>query len=174
MKAYKKAKNIKAIITDVDGVLTDGGIIYDNNYMEYKRYNVKDGQIISHLKKLGFIVGAITGRESEVVKKRMNELKFTFHHHGIKDKLKEYENIKKTYNLKDEEIGYIGDDIIDLSILVRCGLACVPADAREYMKKEADFITPSKGGEGVFRDVADFILQAQDMLDKLIKDMKRL
>jgi len=168
----EKAKKIKAILTDVDGVLTDGGIIYDNDYKEYKRYNVKDGQIISHLKRLGFIVGAITGRESNVVKKRMDELKFTFHLHGIKDKLLEYEKIKLKYNLQDEEIAYIGDDIIDLSILCRCGLSVTPKDAREYIKNEVDFITPSKGGEGVFRDVSDMILKEQGLLENLITKMK--
>ena len=167
-----KAKKIKAIITDVDGVLTDGGIIYDNEYNEYKRYNVKDGQIISHLKRLGFIVGAITGRESDVVKKRMQELKFTFHHHGVKDKLVEYEKIKQEYKLKDEEIAYIGDDIIDLAILCRCGLSVTPQDAREYMKNEVDYVTASKGGEGVFRDVADMILEEQKLMSELIEDMK--
>ena len=172
MSIEAKAKKIKMIITDVDGILTDGGIIYDNDYKEYKRYNVKDGQIISHLKRLGFIVGAITGRESDVVKKRLEELKFSFHHHGIKDKLIEYENIKKQYNLKDEQIAYIGDDIIDLSILSRCGFSATAADARDYIKNEVDFITPSKGGEGVFRDVADYILNSQGLLVQLIKDMK--
>ena len=172
MTIQQKARRIRAIITDVDGVLTDGGIIYDNAYNEYKRFNVKDGQIVSHLIRLGFIVGAITGRESEVVKKRMAELKFTFHRHGIKDKLAEYEEIKRTYGLEDEEIAYIGDDIIDLSILCRCGLSATPQDAREYMKKEVDYITPSKGGEGVLRDVADMILEAQGSLQELIDQMK--
>jgi len=167
-----KIKKIKVIITDVDGVLTDGGIIYDNNFNEYKKYNVKDGQIISHLKKLGFIVGVITGRKSEVVKKRMEELKFTFHFHGVKDKLKVYEIIKNKYSIKDEEIAYIGDDIIDLSILSRCGLSVAPNDAREYIKYEVDFVTKSKGGEGVLRDVADLILKEQNLLKNLIKEMK--
>ncbi len=90
----EKAKNIKAIIFDIDGVMTDGGIIYDDRGLEYKRYNVKDGQIISHLKRLGFIVGAITGRESDVVKNRCKELKLNFHKHGVKDKLVEYKNLK--------------------------------------------------------------------------------
>lgn len=169
----EKSKKIKAILFDVDGVLTDGGIIYDNNGLEYKRYNVKDGQIISHLKRLGFIVGAITGRESDVVKNRCVELKLDFHKHGIKDKLEEYNNFQKMYNLKDEEIAYIGDDIIDLSILTRCGLSATPNDARIYMKENVDIITDSKGGEGVFRDVADYILEAQDILQQLIKESIR-
>jgi len=169
----EKAKKIKAILFDVDGVLTDGGIIYDGTGLEYKRYNVKDGQIISHLKKLGFLVGAITGRESDVVKNRCIELKLDFHKHDVKDKLVEYTNFQKEYNLIDEQIAYIGDDIIDLSIMVRCGLSATPNDARIYMKQHVDIVTSSKGGEGVFRDIADYILKAQDLLEKLIAQSKQ-
>jgi 3-deoxy-D-manno-octulosonate 8-phosphate phosphatase (KDO 8-P phosphatase) len=169
----EKAKKIKAILFDVDGVLTDGGIIYDDTGIEYKRYNVKDGQIISHLKRLGFIVGAITGRKSNVVKNRCNELKLDFHKHGVKDKLIEYNFFKSNYNLTDEEIAYIGDDIIDLSLLIRCGLSATPNDARAYMKESVDIITDTKGGEGVFRDIADYILQSQSLLKDLIDKSKR-
>ena len=169
----EKAKKIKAILFDVDGVLTDGGIIYDNNGIEYKKYNVKDGQIISHLKRLGFIVGAITGRKSDVVKNRCIELKLDFHKHGVKDKLVEYDKFKKQYNLTDEQIAYIGDDIIDLSILTRCGLSATPNDARIYMKENVDIITDTKGGEGVFRDIADYILESQNLLEQLIRESKK-
>lgn len=169
----EKAKKIKAILFDVDGVLTDGGIIYDDTGLEYKRYNVKDGQIISHLKRFGFIVGAITGRESDVVKNRCMELKLDFHKHGVNDKLLEYDNFKQEYNLKDEQIAYIGDDIIDLSILIRCGLSATPNDARSYMKNHVDIVTSSKGGEGVFRDIADYILVSQNFLEELIKRSKK-
>jgi 3-deoxy-D-manno-octulosonate 8-phosphate phosphatase (KDO 8-P phosphatase) len=169
----QKAKNIKAILFDVDGVLTDGGIIYDNNGVEYKKYNVKDGQIISHLKKYGFVIGAITGRESNVVKNRCVELKLDYHKHGVKDKLVEYENFKNQYKLEDFQIAYIGDDIIDLSILTRCGLSATPNDARVYIKNEVDIVTDTKGGEGVLRDIADYILDSQDLLQKLLKESKK-
>ncbi len=169
MSVEEKAKKIKAIVFDVDGVLTDGGIIYDNSGMEIKRFNVKDGQIISHLKKAGFIVGAITGRDSQVVKNRCEELKLDFHFHGSHDKLIQYKKIKKKYNLKDKHIAYIGDDIIDLSIFARCGLSATPNDARSYMKKHVDYITTSKGGDGALRDFADFILQSNKLFKKILK-----
>lgn len=168
MSVEQKAKKIKAVVFDVDGVLTDGGIIYDNSGMEIKRFNVKDGQIIAHLKKAGFVVGAITGRDSLVVKNRCEELKLDFHYHGSSDKLVQYEKIKTGYQLLDEEIAYMGDDIIDLSILTRCGLSATPNDAREYIKKHVDHVTSSKGGDGALRDLADFILQEQDLLEEII------
>ena len=166
----QKIKLIKCIMFDVDGVLTDGGIIYDNESNEIKRFNVKDGQIISHLKKYGFLVGTITGRNSQVVKNRCEELKLDFHYHGSSNKLEEYNKIKFDFNLKDEQIAYIGDDIIDLPILTKCGLSATPNDARVYIKKYVDFITPSKGGDGALRDFADLILEKQGYLDQIIEN----
>lgn len=164
----ERAAKIKAIITDVDGVLTDGGIIYDNDGKEYKRFNVKDGQIISHLKRAGILVGAITGRESDVVKFRCRELQFDFHFHGAKDKLKIYKEIKAKYNLEDEEIAYLGDDIIDIPILLTCGLGIVPSDAIAYLYDYANIITFSKGGGGVLREAADLILAAQGKMQNIL------
>ncbi|MDA9199423.1 HAD hydrolase family protein [Schleiferiaceae bacterium] len=168
-----KALKIQAFLLDVDGVLTDGGIIYDNSGMEYKKFNVKDGQIIAHLQKLNFIIGVITGRNSEVVKNRCEELKIDFHKHGIKDKRMEYNNFKELFNLKDENILFIGDDIIDLTIMTKCGISVTPNDARSYMKENVDIITERNGGAGVFRDVADYILEKQGLLSKLVENLKK-
>ena len=95
VEVLEKAKRIKVLITDVDGVLTDGGILYDNEGMEYKKYNVKDGLIVQHLKKAGFLVGAITGRASQVVENRCEELRLDFHYHGVKDKYKKTSRIAR-------------------------------------------------------------------------------
>jgi len=161
-------KNIKAIVIDVDGVLTDGGIYYDNNGNEFKKFNVKDGQIIKHLKNTGFILGVITGRESKSVDKRIQELGFDFYRKGVSDKEKEFLSFLKIYNLKADEVAYIGDDIIDLPIIDLVGFSGTPADSRDYIKNRVDFITESKGGDGAFRDFADYILQQNNLFSPVI------
>lgn len=163
-----KAKKIKAIITDVDGVLTDGGIIYDNNGMEFKRFNVKDGQVVKALREQGLVTGVITGRNSEVVKFRCRELKFDFHHHGVKNKVALLEKELQERKLNWEEVAYIGDDLPDLCIFEKCGLSVLPSDGLSYLQKEVDWVTQAAGGRGVFREVADFILWAQGKLEDII------
>ena len=165
----KKAAQIKAIFFDVDGVLTDGRIIYDETGKEIKNFNVKDGYIISHLKKAGILVGIITGRDSKVVNNRAAELKLDFCHQGIMDKLAVFEKLVAFHKLKKKHVAYIGDDINDLGVLRACGLSACPADALDYMKKEADIVTQSKGGEGVVREVADLVLAAKGELDAILK-----
>lgn len=163
-----KAKGVKALIFDVDGVLTDGKIIYDNNGVETKAFNVKDGQIIKHLKEAGIIVGAITGRSSDIVKKRCKELKLDFYYQGIHDKPKIFKEVCEQYGLQKNQVAYIGDDIIDLGILTQCGLAIAPADAMSYVQEHVDLVSDKNGGEGVVREVGDLILSSQDLLDEIL------
>lgn len=165
----KKAKDIKAIFFDVDGVLTDGKIIYDNAGTETKQFNVKDGYIISHLKKAGIIVGIITGRDSKVVSNRAAELKLDFCHQGIVDKLAVFEKLIEFHKLKKKQVAYIGDDINDLGALKNCGLSVCPADAISYVKERADLVTRVKGGQGVVREVADLVLAARGEMEKILK-----
>ena len=165
----KKAKVIRAIFFDVDGVLTDGKIIYDGNGIEIKNFNVKDGQIISHLKKAGVYVGAISGRDSVVTANRAAELKLDFCHQGIVDKASVVEKLAKHYKLKDKEIAYVGDDIIDLASFKIAGLSVCPADAFDYIKDKVDLVSKYKGGEGVVREVGDLVLAAKGELEKILK-----
>lgn len=165
----KKAQDIKAIFFDVDGVLTDGRIIYDNAGNETKQFNVKDGYIISHLKKAGIIVGIITGRDSKVVSNRAAELKLDFCHQGIVDKLAVFEKLLEFHKLKKKQVAYIGDDINDLGALKNCGLAVCPADAMSYVKEQSDLVTQVKGGQGVVREVADLVLAARGEMSKILK-----
>jgi 3-deoxy-D-manno-octulosonate 8-phosphate phosphatase (KDO 8-P phosphatase) len=164
-----KARKIKAIIFDVDGVLTDGGIIYDNNGLEFKKFNVKDGQIIQHLKINEILTGVITGRDSLVVRNRCNELKFDFHHHGVKKKGEKFDQVLMEHGLTKEEVAYIGDDINDLPILMHCGLSATPLDGHYKVKERVDLVLKAKGGEGALRELADLILEAKGAYDTIIK-----
>lgn len=169
---WERAKKIKLLITDIDGVMTDGGILYDNQEMEFKKFNVKDGLIVYHLRRSNIMVGAITGRESRVVQNRCEELKFDFHYHGVKNKGKKFDEVLETLELTADEVAYIGDDLIDLPIMARVGLAVVPSDALAYIKPIAHYISRFEGGKGVFREVGDLLLHANESLvpiiDKLI------
>jgi 3-deoxy-D-manno-octulosonate 8-phosphate phosphatase (KDO 8-P phosphatase) len=173
VEVFEKAKQIKVLITDIDGVLTDGGIIYDNEGMEFKKYNVKDGLIVQHLKKAGFLVGAITGRASQVVENRCEELRFDFHYHGVKDKHKKLTELLETMELTLEEVAYLGDDLIDLPVLTKVGLSIAPADALPYVCAAVDYVSPFVGGDGVFREAADLLLHAKGQLIPLIEQFAK-
>ncbi|MCA6073438.1 KdsC family phosphatase [Fulvivirga sedimenti] len=165
----RKAARIRAIVFDVDGVLTDGGIIYSNSGDEAKRFHVRDGAIIRPLKEEGFITGAITGRSSELVEYRMNELKVDFCFQAVKNKFSKIREIAERHSLELDEICYIGDDMIDMASLEAVGLGAVPADTPNYVADVADLITKAKGGEGVLREVADFVLAAQGKMQKVLE-----
>jgi 3-deoxy-D-manno-octulosonate 8-phosphate phosphatase (KDO 8-P phosphatase) len=165
----KKASTIKAIFFDVDGVLTDGRIIYDDTGKEIKSFHVKDGLIIGYLKKAGIITGAISGRESAAVTKRLAELKVDFCHQGIVDKAMVFEKLMAHYKLKSKEVAFIGDDLNDLPVFSLCGFSICPADTFDYIKAKADLVTHAKGGAGVLREVADLVLEARGLFAKILK-----
>lgn len=164
----KRAAAVKAIFFDVDGVLTDSRIIYDETGKEVKNFNVKDGQIISYLKKAGIIVGAISGRDSGATAKRSSELKLDFCHQGILDKALTFDKLVKHYQLKLKEVTFIGDDINDLPVFKIAGLSVCPADTFDYIKDNVDLVTYAKGGRGVLREVADLVLAARGELEKIV------
>jgi 3-deoxy-D-manno-octulosonate 8-phosphate phosphatase (KDO 8-P phosphatase) len=164
----KKASSIKAIFMDVDGVLTDGHIVYDEAGHEFKNFHVRDGLIVSHLKRFGIITGIISGRESAAVSRRCAELGIDFCHQGILDKLSVVEKLAKHYGLKMKEILYLGDDINDVSIFRQCGLSVCPSDTLSYVKDEADLVSRFKGGKGVMREAADLVLAARGFMEKLL------
>jgi 3-deoxy-D-manno-octulosonate 8-phosphate phosphatase (KDO 8-P phosphatase) len=165
----KKASVIKAVFFDVDGVLTDGRIIYDDTGREIKSFNVKDGLIISYLKKAGIIMGAISGRESAAVTRRCAELKVDFCHQGIIDKAMVYEKLIKHYKLKSKQVAFIGDDINDLPVFRLAGFSICPADTFDYLKEQVDLVTYAKGGAGVLREVGDLVLTAKGLFEKILK-----
>ncbi len=163
-----RAADVKALIFDVDGVLTNGGIIYTNSGDELKIFNVKDGQIIQHLIRNNILVGAITGRSSQLVERRCKELKLDFFYQGIKDKFSCLEEVMEKHGLKKNEVAYIGDDIIDLKVITNCGLGIAPSDALEYVKSASNLVTSATGGNGVIREVGDLILASKGLLKEII------
>ena len=166
----KKARNIKMFLMDVDGVLTDGKVIYDSNGNELKAFNIKDGLGIGLLHKAGMITGIITGKTSPMVEKRANELKIKEVFQGKKKKLESYELIKRKYKLQDDEMLYIGDDLIDIPILKRVGFPVAVADASEIVKKYCVYVTKAKGGEGAVRETIDYILHLRGEYEKIIEE----
>jgi 3-deoxy-D-manno-octulosonate 8-phosphate phosphatase (KDO 8-P phosphatase) len=165
----KHAERIKLLVVDVDGVMTDGGIILDGGGNELKRFHVRDGHGIKLLIRAGLEVAIVTGRESEVVKRRAAELGIKIVHQRSKVKLEAYEEILKETGMSDEQTAYIGDDIVDIPVMRRVGLSVAVADAEEYVKKEAMLVTERPGGRGAVREVTDLILRAGGHWDEVTK-----
>ncbi len=164
----KKAEKIKFLLLDVDGVLTDGKIIIDENGREIKNFYVLDGMGIKLLQKIGVEVGIISGRFSLVVEYRAKELGIEVLIQGELKKLSAYEKILKDKKLKDEEIAYVGDDWVDLPILKRAGLAIGVPNAWYPVNEYVDYITKNPGGKGAVREVCDLILKAKGKWEELL------
>ncbi len=164
-----KFGEIKMLVTDVDGVLTDGKIIYDDNGVEYKHFNVKDGLIVKQLRRFGIIVGVITGRDSKVVRKRCEELKFDFHFHGIKNKREALSAEMEKRKVEWSQVMYIGDDLNDLELIENCGIGCTPNDAPGYVAERADLVADRAGGEGAYREIADYLILSRGWMDELLE-----
>ena len=157
------AKQIKLVIFDVDGVLTDGGLYFTDDGREVKKFNVKDGLGISILVKKGIEVAVITGRSSVIVADRMKSLGVNHVYQGRMNKIETYENLKVAMNITDQEVAFVGDDIIDLPIMRCCSLSVAVADAHEDVKSQARLVLSKRGGRGAARDVCDLIMKAQGL-----------
>jgi len=153
-----KFDKIKCVLSDSDGVLTDGGMYYSENGDELKKFNTKDGKGFELLRKAGYITGIITGENINLVKRRAEKLKLDEVFLGVKDKIKILDKICYKYNLEYENIAYIGDDINDLEIIRKVGFSCSVKDSVEKIKNASNYVTQSKGGEGAVREIIDLIL----------------
>lgn len=163
-------KDIKLIVMDVDGVLTNGNIIIGSNGIEYKSFSVKDGMGISLAKYHGIEFAIITGRKSESVRIRANELGIEHVYQGISNKIEVLCNLMKLLKIKYENICYIGDDINDLAILERVGVSVCPSDAVNLVKKKVDYVTIHKGGHGAVREIIDLVLDKQTDYNGLVRN----
>jgi len=156
-----KAKQIKLVIFDVDGVLTDGSLFYGDDGQEYKAFNAKDGHGMKMLMASGVEIGIITGRTSDLVKHRMRNLNITHVHQGQLEKLPAFQALLKKLSLTDDQVAYVGDDVVDLPVMLRAGLAITVPGAHELAIKHAHWITTQEAGRGAARDVCELIMKAQ-------------
>ncbi|MDH3630755.1 MAG: 3-deoxy-manno-octulosonate-8-phosphatase KdsC [Gammaproteobacteria bacterium] len=163
--ASDSAKQVRLLIVDIDGVLTDGGLTFDNRGEEYKTFNSLDGHGIRMLLDCGIEVAVITGRNSEIVNHRMGELGVRHIYQGYRDKLEAFEKLLQDTGLEPGNIAYVGDDLPDLPIMQRVGLAIAVQNAHGFVKQHCDWVTDASGGKGAVREVSDLILKAQSLLD---------
>ncbi len=165
----EKAKKIKLVIFDVDGVLTDGSIIIGDQGEEYKAFNSRDGHGMKLLQYTGVELAVITGRTSMVVEHRMASLGINYVFQGQRVKLPAFEELIKALRLKPEQCAYVGDDWVDLAVMRRVGLAIAVHDADALVKEQAHWVTPSKGGRGAAREVCELIMKGQGTLQDQIE-----
>ncbi len=161
----EKAARIRLLIFDVDGVLTDGSLFIGDDGQEYKAFNSRDGHGMKMLQASGVEIGVITGRTSEVVRLRMESLAIRHVYQGRMEKLPAFEDLLAATGVAAEEVAYVGDDVMDLPVMRRVGLAVAVQDAHALVKKHSHWITPNRGGRGAGRDVCELIMEAQGTLD---------
>lgn len=160
-KVRKKAQKIKLLLLDVDGVLTDGGIVMNDRGEEIKRFDVRDGHGIRLLMRAGIKIGLITGHSSKAVNHRARDLGIHMVYQKVYNKIEVYKKIKRKTGLKDQEIAYVGDDIVDLPVLRSVGLAMTVRDCWAQLKREVDYVARAKGGRGAVREIIELLLKAQ-------------
>jgi 3-deoxy-D-manno-octulosonate 8-phosphate phosphatase (KDO 8-P phosphatase) len=160
----ERAGRIKMLVFDVDGVLTDGSLFYGDDGLEYKAFSSRDGHGIKMLMGTGIGIAIITGRSSPTVMYRMTGLGITDVYQGQQDKRPAFEKLLKKHGLGREQAAYVGDDIVDLPVMLQCGLAVATSDAHALVKQHAHWSTPSAGGRGAARDVCEMIMAVQGTL----------
>ncbi len=156
--AARRARRIRYLILDVDGVMTDGGLYYSADGVELKRFNAQDGYGIVRAREAGLGVGIISGRETPIVVARARVLGIDDVYQGAADKVAAMREIQARHNLTDDEIAYIGDDTFDLPLLAVSGLSAAPRNARPEVRRKVDYVTTAPGGDGAVREIIEFIL----------------
>jgi 3-deoxy-D-manno-octulosonate 8-phosphate phosphatase (KDO 8-P phosphatase) len=164
-----KAAAIRLVLLDVDGVLTDGKILLHADGTESKRFDIKDGTAIVWAQRSGLRVGFLSARTSAATSQRAAQLGVTVVHQGVSSKLDTYEQIIEDLGLRHEQVAYMGDDLLDLPVLERTGLAAAPADAVEDVRSRVHWVSAARGGDGAVRDLVETILRAQGKWQTLLR-----
>jgi len=168
-----RAQKIKLLILDIDGVMTDGRIVYGDAGDELKFFDVQDGFGILLIRRAGIGVAIITAKGSKVVKKRAKELGIDGLYQNATDKLKAFENVLKKFKITPEEIAFVADDLVDIPVLKRVGLAIAVPNAVDEAKQHAHMITAKKGGRGAVREVCEFLIKSQGKWNDILKKYLR-
>jgi len=163
-----RAAKIKLLLFDVDGVLTDGKILLHADGSESKTFDIKDGTAIVWAQRLGLTVGFLSARTSAATSQRAAQLGITLIHQGVRSKLDTYDQIADSLLLEDEQVAYMGDDILDLPVLLRVGLAAAPSDAAPDVRTRVHWVSQCTGGSGAARELIELILRAQGRWDSLV------
>lgn len=163
--------DIKLLVIDVDGTLTDAGIYYDENGNELKKFCTKDAAGFFAAHSVGIKIMILTGRECAATTRRMKEMKVEYLFQNVKNKVEFLSNFMKEHNLRKEEVGYIGDDLNDLPPMLLTGYIGCPADSCPEIKKIANYVSDNYGGHGVVRDVIEHILRESNQWDRAISDV---
>ena len=172
----KDINKIKMIISDVDGVWTDGSIYKGHSStadIELKKFSVSDGAAVALIREAGLKLALISGRKSSATQSRASELKIKDVYNGTLNKIPPYEELKTKYTLCDEEIAYVGDDLIDIPIMEKVAFPIATNNASVSCKKAATYITKKNGGDGAFREAVEWILNEQGRLDIVIKSLQK-
>jgi YrbI family 3-deoxy-D-manno-octulosonate 8-phosphate phosphatase len=165
----QRCQAIELILSDVDGVLTDGRVVYDNAGIETKRFHIRDGLGIHLWRKAGGRFGIVTGRSSHIVNIRTSELGVEIVRQGVDDKLTEIRGLVASLDLELDKVCYVGDDLNDLAVVEAVGLGVAVADACPELRTSADYITDTPGGAGAIRETIELILKAQQRWDELVQ-----
>lgn len=169
MKTEERCKKIELILSDVDGVLTDGGVLFDNQGIEIKKFHIRDGLGIRLWQKAGFKFGILTSRNSHIVKVRAAELGIEIVRQGFEQKLPAALEVFNDLGLSPDQVCYIGDDLTDVPVLRRVGLSVAVADAVEEVRSVADHVTDLPGGRGAVREIVEMLLKAKERWEDLIR-----
>lgn len=163
-----KAAKIRLILLDVDGVLTDGAVVIYGDGSESKRFAIRDGIALVWAQRAGITVGLLSARHSPTTTQRAAQLGITLIHQGVASKADAYDEIVGDLVLDDEQVAYMGDDIVDIAVLKRAGLSCAPADAVAEVRARVDFVATQPGGGGAVREMVELILRAQNRWDAVV------
>jgi 3-deoxy-D-manno-octulosonate 8-phosphate phosphatase (KDO 8-P phosphatase) len=170
MTVRAKASRIRLLLFDVDGVLTDGGVLMHGDGSESKGFHIRDGAAMVWAQRVGLTVGLISARSSSATAHRAAQLAIRIVVQGVSSKLSAYEQIVRNAGLDDSAVAYMGDDLLDLPILARVGLSAAPADAAPEVRERVDWVSAAGGGRGAVRELVELVLRAQQRWDEVVRE----